>query len=76
MSLKPPSIDVYHVFLASPGDMNTKREFVRKFFEEYYRHTARNWNVRFDVIDWENYSSTGVGRPQELITKQLFGLFF
>lgn len=26
--------------------------------------------MRFEVIDWENYSTIGVGRPQELITQQ------
>ena len=28
------------------------------------------WNARFEVIDWENYATIGVGRPQELITQQ------
>ena len=27
-------------------------------------------NARFEVIDWENYATIGVGRPQELITQQ------
>ena len=43
---------------------------MRKFFEDYNRHTAHIWKVRFDVIDWENYSTIGIGRPQELITRQ------
>ncbi|MFG0251406.1 MAG: NACHT domain-containing protein, partial [Phycisphaerales bacterium JB038] len=26
--------------------------------------------MRFEVVDWENYATIGVGRPQELITQQ------
>jgi hypothetical protein len=43
---------------------------VRRFFETYNRNTAHLWNADFQVIDWENCSSIGVGRPQELITQQ------
>ena len=28
------------------------------------------WGTRFEVVDWENYATIGVGRPQELITQQ------
>ncbi len=68
--MKPIVISVYHVFLASPGDLDAERHAVRRFFDSYNRHTAARWNVRFTVIDWENYSSIGIGRPQELITEQ------
>lgn len=68
--LKPEHIKEYHVFLGSPGDMNAERQAVHDFFDEYNRTTARPWGVRFTVIDWENYSTAGVGRPQELITQQ------
>lgn len=60
----------YHVFLASPGDVQAERQFVRSFFDDYNRHTAGLWNARFEVIDWENYGPIGVGRPQEIITRQ------
>ncbi|MCP4251523.1 MAG: NACHT domain-containing protein [bacterium] len=69
-SLIPRSVNQYHIFLASPGDVSVEREHVRQFFERYNRHTAHLWNVRFDVVDWENYSMIGVGRPQVLITEQ------
>jgi hypothetical protein len=70
MPLAPRNIREYHVFLASPGDVSDERQHVRKFFESYNRHTAQLWNVRFEVVDWENHSNIGVGRPQELITEQ------
>ena len=66
----PRSLKQYHVFLASPGDVNEERQRVRQFFERYNQSTAHLWNVRFDVVDWENYSTIGVGRPQELISEQ------
>lgn len=75
MTLSPQSLKQYHVFLASPGDVNDERQIVRQFFERYNRHTAQLWGVRFEVVDWENYSSIGVGRPQELITAQTLERF-
>ncbi len=68
--LSARQIDQYYVFLASPGDVSGERRHVRQFFERYNRYTAHLWNVRFEVVDWENYSTIGVGRPQELITQQ------
>ena len=70
MSLSARQLNQYHVFLASPGDVSVERQHVRQFFERYNQHTAQLWNARFEVIDWENYSTIGVGRPQELITQQ------
>lgn len=74
-ALNPVSIKQYHIFIASPGDVNEERQVVRQYFERYNRHTAQLWGVRFEVIDWENYATVGVGRPQELITKQTLGRF-
>ncbi len=48
---------------------------VRKFFDECNRHTAHIWSARFEVVDWENYATIGVGRPQELITRQTLGKY-
>ncbi|MEM8614246.1 MAG: NACHT domain-containing protein [Cyanobacteria bacterium P01_H01_bin.105] len=70
MVLTPREFKHYHIFLASPGDVSSEREHVRNFFERYNRQTARLWNVRFEVVDWENYTVIGVGRPQELVTQQ------
>ncbi|MFN9547577.1 MAG: hypothetical protein ACK6AD_11005 [Cyanobacteriota bacterium] len=75
MSLTPQRTDEYHIFLASPGDVSAERQDVRKFFDQYNRSTARLWNVRFVVLDWENYATTGIGRPQELITQQTLERF-
>lgn len=70
MTYSPRTTHTYHVFLASPGDVAAERQYVRKFLDEYNRHTAHIWKARFEVVDWENYSTIGVGRPQDLITQQ------
>jgi NACHT domain len=75
MPLSSRQINQYYVFLASPGDVSIEREYVRQFFDRYNRHTAQLWNVRFEVVDWENYSTIGVGRPQELINQQTLEKF-
>jgi energy-coupling factor transporter ATP-binding protein EcfA2 len=68
-------INEYHVFLASPGDVEEERIAVREFFNQFNLRVARNWGVRFEVIDWENYSNIGLGHPQQLITKQTLERF-
>lgn len=70
VKLTPNLLNQYHIFLASPGDVWEERQLVRKFFDDYNRHTAHIWRARFEVVDWENFATIGVGRPQELITKQ------
>lgn len=67
--------DEYYVFVASPGDVGAEREVVRSYFNELNRTVAQTWNIRFQVIDWENFSTVGVGRPQELITAQTLERF-
>jgi len=70
MSISAQQLKQYHIFLASPGDVAEERKHVQQFFERYNRYTAQLWKVRLEVVDWENYSTIGVGRSQELITKQ------
>lgn len=67
---KPETLLTYHIFLASPGDMLDERQLVRKFFESYNRNIANRNGLEFKVVDWENYSTSGVGRTQALITEQ------
>ena len=73
----PKALDLkhHHVFLASPGDVEDERKAVRAFFESYSRIHGTPRGLSFDVVDWENYSTAGVGRPQELITRQTFERF-
>lgn len=70
MALEPTPLKQYYVFLSSPSDVEEERKVVRRFFERYNRHTGELLGVRFEIVDWENYATIGVGAPQELITKQ------
>jgi hypothetical protein len=65
----------YHVFLASPGDVQEERRLVRQFFTNFNETDAHRRGLNFLVVDWENYSTAGVGRPQELITEQTLDRF-
>ena len=49
--VKPETHQIYHIFLASPGDMSEEREMVREFFESYNRNIANRQNLEFKVID-------------------------
>lgn len=60
----------YHVFLASPGDVDSERQDVREFFDLYNDAFSETWNATFRILEWHTHSTTGVGRPQALITKQ------
>ena len=65
----------YHVFIASPGDVGVERASIRTYFDHLNRTSAQALGVRFQVVDWENFSTAGVGRPQELITRQTLERF-
>ncbi|MBI3246042.1 MAG: SUMF1/EgtB/PvdO family nonheme iron enzyme [Deltaproteobacteria bacterium] len=71
MPLIPRPTHEYYVFLASPGDVNPERQAVRDFFKNLNdKLVAADRSHRFVIIDWENYATIGVGRPQDLITQQ------
>jgi hypothetical protein len=63
-------VDIYHVFVSSPGDMEREREAVRQFFSSLNQSIAQPFHIRFDVIDWENCANAGYQNPQDLITRQ------
>src|SRR6201992_138065 len=68
-------LDEYHVFLASPGDVGVDRDAVRSYFEDLSRTTSVSLGIRFEVVDWENFATSGLGRPQALITGQTLEQF-
>ena len=68
--ISPSNYQIYHIFLASPGDMGEERQKVRDFFDGYNRNTANRENLEFKVVDWEHYANSGLGRAQALITRQ------
>ena len=75
MTIQGRELREFHVFLASPGDVGDERAQVRAYFDNLNRTAGARWGARFQVVDWENYASAGVGRPQELITAQTLERF-
>ncbi|MES9905754.1 MAG: hypothetical protein ABW168_24170 [Sedimenticola sp.] len=43
---------------------------MRRFFNGYNHDNTKLRGIQFDLIDWENHSTIGVGHLQALITKQ------
>lgn len=71
--IQPQQLQTYHIFLASPGDMDEERQTVRKFFQDYNRNIANRNGLEFKLVDWEHYANSGLGRAQALITRQTLG---
>ena len=67
-------VQEYHVFLASPGDVQANAMRFEPT-SKLSRTAGAARGVRFQVVDWENYSTAGLGRPQELITRQVLERF-
>src|SRR5712664_453746 len=72
---KAVSVDVFHVFLSSPRDMEYEREAVRQFFNSLNQAITGPFYLRFEVIDWENCTTIGYQNPQDLITAQTLKKF-
>ena len=66
----PKPTETFHISLASPGDMEAERQTVREFFDDYNHTQGEPKNLRFEVLDWESYAGTGLGRAQALISAQ------
>ncbi|HJP93479.1 MAG TPA: SUMF1/EgtB/PvdO family nonheme iron enzyme [Pyrinomonadaceae bacterium] len=72
--VSPLNVQVYHVFLSSPGDMKEERDEVRSFFDMWNRENGHRM-VRLDVLGDDTHGMAGVGAAQELITKQTLERF-
>ena len=75
MPSRGTTVEVHHVFLSSPGDMERERDEVRQFFTSFNRSIAPLFGIRFEVIDWENCTDIGFDNPQDLITEQTLARF-
>lgn len=64
------SLVSYRVFIASPGGLDDIREGFRKRLQLYNETDANERGIHFKPIGWE-ITLAGVGRPQELINKDI-----
>jgi tetratricopeptide (TPR) repeat protein len=58
------------VFIASPGGLTEERKAFHEVIQQVNRDTAHAAGLTFIATGWE-YTSAGVGRPQELINAQV-----
>jgi tetratricopeptide (TPR) repeat protein len=54
------------IFLASPGDLETEREAIRRCVDQYNLLRGPSSNIRYEVLGWERVRGTA-RRPQEAI---------
>lgn len=66
----PINVVGYRVFIASPGGLDDIRRVFRDTLEDYNRHEAIPRNLLFVPFGWEA-TLPGVGRPQELINRDI-----
>lgn len=66
----PSKVTVYRVFIASPGGLEQEREAFRRVLNDYNESDALEDDVLFIPVGWE-LARAGMGRPQELINKDL-----
>ena len=61
---------VIRVFIASPGDLGAERRLFREIISEVNRLKAHGMGIQLEPLGWED-TLPGVGRPQELINKDI-----
>jgi tetratricopeptide (TPR) repeat protein len=66
----PSTVDVYKLFIASPGGLDPERWAIRDEVAAFNDTSGRELGLRFDVTGWEDVSG-GMRRAQELINRLL-----
>jgi len=59
------------LFLSSPGDMEREREKVHVVVSQVNRMMGNDYNVVLEVIEWKTHVAPDMGRPQEVINRQI-----
>lgn len=59
------------VFIASPGDVQTERKRIDGIVEEVNNLIGNYTGLKFEVVKWEKNAVSEMGRPQEVINRQL-----
>jgi len=69
----PPHHDTKHfrIFVASPSDRAEERDIVTILVEELNRTVAAEKNIHLELIKWETHVAPDMGRPQEIINRQI-----
>lgn len=59
------------VFCSSPGDVKSERMLLEGIVEEINRTIGRSKNYIIELLKWETVCYPSMGRPQDVITKQV-----
>ena len=66
---------IVKVFLASPGDLVDERKTARTIVDEFNSQLAEALGYQVELVGWED-TLPGLGRPQEIINRDLDGCDF
>ncbi|MBF9129162.1 tetratricopeptide repeat protein [Plantactinospora sp. S1510] len=66
----PSTVENYKLFIASPGGLDPERQAIRDEVAAFNEKSGRDLGLRFEVTGWKEVSG-GMGRPQELINREL-----
>ena len=70
---------IISVFVASPSDLEEERSILETVIGEHNKTWARNFGIRFELINWETHAYPSFGEdPQAVINEQIpqdFDLF-
>jgi tetratricopeptide (TPR) repeat protein len=64
------TVDLYRIFLASPGGLEEEHQLIREEIEIFNETTAIPLGALFRMVGWETVAG-GTGRPQGLINEYL-----
>ncbi|NIA29054.1 MAG: DUF4062 domain-containing protein [Actinobacteria bacterium] len=59
------------IFLSSPGDVQDERDRVHFVVNQLNRMLGDRLKCRLEVIDWRTHVAPDMGRPQDIINKQI-----
>lgn len=62
---------IIRVFIASPGDLSEERHRAEIVIDELNRSMDPELGIRLDHIGWETHVAPVMGRPEEVILKQV-----
>jgi hypothetical protein len=65
-----PHLNLFRVFIASPGDLKEERKELWNVVEKINSIYAKETNWRIELLGWED-TLPGTGRPQDLINTDL-----
>jgi hypothetical protein len=59
------------LFISSPGDVEAERTTVQRVANQINLELGNYFNIHIEVIDWKTHVVGGMGRPQDVINRQI-----